>query len=161
MTTDHVGSTCAHSYPHTKFRHCSPYRTLDICLFLLLANQNRYANEVLNMRIRWQQSTGIVVVSTTTHLPSFTKIGHCVHTKVDLFVVMLTSNLHPSIPTSGLNLLSHPQDTRTGQASRLFEMIIYWFFSQKCHILFHKKVGNLLQIIKYINLSRFQHILKL
>ena len=34
-------------------------------------------------------------------------------------------------------------------------------FSQKCHILFHKKVGNSLQIIKYINLSRFQHILKL
>ena len=34
-------------------------------------------------------------------------------------------------------------------------------FSQKCHILFHKKVGNSLQIIKYINLSRFQQILKL
>ena len=34
-------------------------------------------------------------------------------------------------------------------------------FSQKCHILFHKKVGNSLQIIKYIKLSRFQHILKL
>ena len=34
-------------------------------------------------------------------------------------------------------------------------------FSQKCHILFHKNVGNSLQIIKYINLSRFQHILKL
>ena len=34
-------------------------------------------------------------------------------------------------------------------------------FSQKCHILFHKKVGSSLQIIKYINLSRFQHILKL
>ena len=34
-------------------------------------------------------------------------------------------------------------------------------FSQKCYILFHKKVGNSLQIIKYINSSRFQHILKL
>ena len=43
VTTDHMDSTCAHHYPHTKFHQCSPYRTLDIWLFLLLANQNRYA----------------------------------------------------------------------------------------------------------------------
>ena len=30
VMTDHVGSTCAHHYPHTKFHRCSPYRTLDI-----------------------------------------------------------------------------------------------------------------------------------
>ena len=52
VTTDHMGSTCAHHYPHTKFHQCSPYRTLGIWLFLLLANQNRYANKVLNMHIR-------------------------------------------------------------------------------------------------------------
>ena len=30
--------------------------------FLLLANQNRYANEVLNMPIRWRQTTWVVLV---------------------------------------------------------------------------------------------------
>ena len=35
VTTDHMGSTCAHPYPHTKFHHCSPYKTLDIWFFLL------------------------------------------------------------------------------------------------------------------------------
>ena len=33
VTIDHMGSTCAHHYPHTKFHQCSPYRTLDIWLF--------------------------------------------------------------------------------------------------------------------------------
>ena len=33
VMTDHMGSTCAHHYPHTKFHQCSPYRTLDIWLF--------------------------------------------------------------------------------------------------------------------------------
>ena len=46
--------------------------------FLLLANQNRYANEVLNMRFRWRQTTWVVFVPSTTHIPSLTKIGHCV-----------------------------------------------------------------------------------
>ena len=105
--TDHVGSTSAHHYSHTKFRHCSPYRTLYICLFffwlLLLANQKRYATEVLNICIRWRQTTWVVLVSTTTHIPSFTKIGHCVHTKVYLFCWNVDekplSSIHPSIHT--------------------------------------------------------------
>ena len=74
VTTDHMGSTCAHHYPHTKFHQCSPYRTLGIWLFLLLANQNRYANEVLDMRIRWQQTTWVVLVPITTHIPSFINV---------------------------------------------------------------------------------------
>ena len=57
VTTDRVVITCAHHYPHTKFRHCSLYKTLDICLFLL-ASQNRYANEILNTHICWWQTTG-------------------------------------------------------------------------------------------------------
>ena len=28
-TTEHMGNTLVHYYPHTKCRHCSPYRTLD------------------------------------------------------------------------------------------------------------------------------------
>ena len=30
VTTDYMGSTCVHHYPHTKFHQCSPYRTLNI-----------------------------------------------------------------------------------------------------------------------------------
>ena len=33
----HMGNTCVHLYPHTKFCHCSPYRTLVICLFLVFS----------------------------------------------------------------------------------------------------------------------------
>ena len=65
VPTGHMGSTSAHHYPHTKFHQCSPYRTLHIWLFLLLANQNRYANEVLNMRIWWRQTTWVVLVPPT------------------------------------------------------------------------------------------------
>ena len=56
----------------------NPYRTLDIWLFLLLANQNRYANEVLNMHIRCWQTTWVVLMPTTTHMQSLMKIGHCI-----------------------------------------------------------------------------------
>ena len=66
-------------YPHTKFRHCSPIRSCSGYLpFLLLANQNRYANEVLNMRIWWRQNTWVVLVSITTmttHIPSFITVA--------------------------------------------------------------------------------------
>ena len=77
VTTDHMGSTCAHHYPHTKFHQCSPYRTLDIWFFFgLLTNQNRYANEVLNMRIWWWQTTWVVLVPITTHIPGFINVAH-------------------------------------------------------------------------------------
>ena len=79
MTTDHMGSTCAHHYPHTKFHQCNHTELLSGYLMsLLLANQNRYANEVLNMRIRWRQTTWVVLVPPTTHIPSLTKFGHCI-----------------------------------------------------------------------------------
>ena len=60
VMTDHMGSTCAHHYPHTKFINVT-HTELWIFDFLLLANQNRYANEVLNMRIRWRQTTWVVL----------------------------------------------------------------------------------------------------
>ena len=96
VTTDHLSSTCAHHYPHTKFHQCSPYRTLYIWLFLLLTNQNRcVANEVLNMRIWWRQTTWVVLVPPTTHIPSLTKIGHCILIKeAKVYLFMLTRNLH-------------------------------------------------------------------
>ena len=77
VMTDHTGSTSVHHYPHTKFCHCSPYKTLDtVFTFLLLANQNRYANEVLNMCIWWWQTTLVVLLPTTTHIPSFVIVAH-------------------------------------------------------------------------------------
>ena len=45
-------------------------------IFLLLANQNRYANGVLNMRIWWQQTTWVVFVPITTHIPCFINLAH-------------------------------------------------------------------------------------
>ena len=69
---------CKWGIKYTKFHQCSPYRTLDIWLFLLSANQNRYANEVLNMHILWRQTTWVVLVFPTTHIPSLTKISHCI-----------------------------------------------------------------------------------
>ena len=69
--TYHVGNTFAthHHYSRTKFCHYSPYRTLDICL-IVISNQNKYENEVLNMRIWWQQTMWEVLLSTTTNIPS-------------------------------------------------------------------------------------------
>ena len=61
VTTDHVGSTCAHHYPHTKFHQRSPYR-IWISDFFVSQKRNRYANEVLNMCIRWRQTTWVVLV---------------------------------------------------------------------------------------------------
>ena len=71
------------------------HRTLDIWLLLLL-NQSRYANEVLNMCIQWRQTAWIVLVPTTTHIPSFTKIGHCILIREGL-PFWLTSNLYTYI----------------------------------------------------------------
>ena len=83
-------STCANHYPHTKFHQCIVNtELLMFAFFLLLANQNKYANELFNMRIRWWQTTWVTLVPTTTHipLPSCMKIGHCLLPKVYLFVI--------------------------------------------------------------------------
>ena len=78
----------------TKFHHCSPYRTLDICLFLLLANQKGYATEVLNMRIRWRQTTWIVLVHHYPHTKFYEKSVIAFILRLTFFVEMLTRNLH-------------------------------------------------------------------
>ena len=72
---------------HTKFRHCSPYITLNICHFLWLVNQNRYANEVLNMQIQWRQNLWVILVPTTTHIPSFITSAHTKLRIIVLFVI--------------------------------------------------------------------------
>ena len=86
VTTDYMGSTCVHHYPHTKFHHCSSYRTLDTWLILLLANLNRHANEVLNMRIQSQQTTWVVLGLITTHIPSFITVAY---TRLRIFAIFV------------------------------------------------------------------------
>ena len=72
---------------------------LLIFAFLLLANQNKYAHELFNMRIQWLQTTSVSLVPTTTHTPSSMKIGHCILAKDYL---LLTSNLHTDSQLSPL-----------------------------------------------------------
>ena len=84
VTTDHMGSTYAHHYPHTKFVAHTKFWIFD---FLLLANQNRYANGVLNMRIWWRQTIWVVLVPITTHMPSFIKVAHIKLWIFDFFVI--------------------------------------------------------------------------
>ena len=54
------------------------------------------------MRIRWRQTTWVVLVPITTHIPSLMKIGHCVLIKeTKVYLLMLTRNLlHQCIHTS-------------------------------------------------------------
>ena len=60
---------------------------MHIWFFLLLANQNRYANEVLNMHIWWWQTTWVVLVPITTHIPSFINVAHTELWIFDFFVI--------------------------------------------------------------------------
>ena len=81
--------------------------------FLLLANQNKYANELFNMRIRWRQTTWVTLVPTTTNIPSFMKISHCVLVKVYLFcwratIHEFTSSIHPCRQRDNCRNLSGP-----------------------------------------------------
>ena len=79
-----------------------PIQNSGYLTFLLLANQNRYANEVLNLRIQWQQTAWVVLVPPTTHTPSLTKIGHCVLIWEQMFTFWCwrdLTNIHPSVRT--------------------------------------------------------------
>ena len=92
VTTDHVGSTCAHCYHIPSFVTvaASPCRTLDICLFFI-TNQNRYTQ----MRYLYAHSV------TTNHIPSFMKISHRIlirEAKVYLFG-WRAIDIHPYILT--------------------------------------------------------------
>ena len=64
-----------------------PRQNSGYLTFLLLANQNRYANEVLNMCLWWRQTTRVVLVSITTHIPSFINVAHTEIWIFDFFVI--------------------------------------------------------------------------
>ena len=78
----------ADHFPQTKFRHCNPYRTLFA--FFVIGKSEQIWNEVLNMCIRWQQTTWIVIVTTTTHIPNF--VTDVAHTKLRIFAFLLLAN---------------------------------------------------------------------
>ena len=56
-------------------------------IFLSLAKWNRYANEALNMRIWWRQTTWVVLVPITTHIPNFINVAHTELWVFDFFVI--------------------------------------------------------------------------
>ena len=93
---DRPHSTCAHHCPHTKFHQCSPcIHNPRYLIFLLLANQNRYENEVSNMYIWWRQTTPWVeIVPITTHIPSFINVAHTELWIFDFFVISQSEQLH-------------------------------------------------------------------
>ena len=54
------------------------------------------------MRIWWRQTMWVVLVPPTTHIPSFTKIGHCVlirEAKIYLWWSYIHTYIHPSVHT--------------------------------------------------------------
>ena len=70
VTTDHKGSSCAHHYPHNKFHRCSPYRTLDICLFVISQSE-----QICKWGIKYAH------LVTTDHVGSTCAPPHFPHTK--------------------------------------------------------------------------------
>ena len=87
MTTDHMGSILLPITNHIPSFITVAHTELWIFDFLLLANQDRYANEVLNMCIWWGQTTWLVLVPNNTHIPSFTNITHTELWIFDFFVI--------------------------------------------------------------------------
>ena len=60
VTTDHMGSTCAHHYPYTSYINVA-HTELWIFDFFVIRQSEKNANEVLNMHIRWRQTTWVVL----------------------------------------------------------------------------------------------------
>lgn len=75
-------------------------------LFLFLANQNRYTNEVSNHALYKMTDN----MGSTTHIPRLTKIGHCIlieKQKVHLFgwQAALLIFINPSIPKDRVTMI--------------------------------------------------------
>ena len=95
VTTDHVGSTCAHHYLHTISFISEAHSELWIFDFFVIIQSEQICKWGTKMRIRWRQTTWVVLVPPTTHIPSLTKIGHCVLIREEkVYLLMLTRNLH-------------------------------------------------------------------
>ena len=105
VTTDHMGSTCAHHYPHTKFHQCSPYRTLDIWLFVISQSEHICKWGIKYVHLVTTDHVGSTCAPPpTTHIPSLMKIGHCVLIRewrftfdVDEKPTSVHTSIHPSV----------------------------------------------------------------
>ena len=71
-----MGRTCTYHYPYTKIHHSSPYRTLDICLFVISKSE-----QICKWGIKY-------VHSVMTDNMCSTCVHHYLHTK---FVIKLDS----------------------------------------------------------------------
>ena len=89
VMTDNMSSICAHHYPHTKFHQCSPYKTLDIWLFVISRSEQigkwgiKYANSVTADHMVCLQ--GINMHSTCAHHYPHTKFHQCSPTELWIF----------------------------------------------------------------------------
>ena len=122
-----MSNTSADHYPHTKFRHHSPYRTLDICLFLLLANRNKYAKELFDRRIWWWQTTWVTLVRCLP-LPSYQVLWKSVIAFYLRFIFLLSrSDIHLYIVTyiqTAWQMKYNCRPTKRGYPSRLQSCIL-------------------------------------
>ena len=69
-------NTWVHCYTHLLSFATVAHTVLWIFAFLLLANQNKYANKIFIMRIQWWQTRWVLLVPTTTHIPSIVTVAH-------------------------------------------------------------------------------------
>ena len=77
VTTDHMGGTWVHHYQHTKFRHCSLYRILDII---------SQSKQTCKWGIEYVHSV------TTDHVcGTCAHFRHCSHTKLWIFAFFVIS----------------------------------------------------------------------
>ena len=68
---------------------------LWIFAFVVIAYQNKYANELFNMHIWWQQTTWVKLVPSTTHIPSLVTVAH-IELWMFAFVVKAYQNMQTS-----------------------------------------------------------------
>ena len=73
VMTDHMGSTSAHHYPHTKFHQYSPYTELWIYDFFVISQ----SEQICKWGIKYAHSV------MTDHVGSSTCAPHYPHTKFD------------------------------------------------------------------------------
>ena len=87
-TTEHMGIIPACNYKSiiperittTHIRSFITVTHIELLIFslFLLANHNKYANELSNMCTRCRQTTWVTLMRSNTHIPSLMKICHCV-----------------------------------------------------------------------------------
>ena len=97
VTTDHMGSTCAHHYPHTKFHQFSPLQNSGYLIFFVISQSEQICKwGIKYVHLVKRDHKG----STCAHHYPYTKFKEnrslCSHLRVKVYLPML---IHPSICT--------------------------------------------------------------